>query len=207
MSWTNRPNVNQRASESNARHSNPKDNIDHPHGTRTNYDHVATSFTEGLETFSEIFTTSVESAIFSILPAVIEKAIDAKLHGEISLLRKEIQELRNTLPRKIQETIHETLSVKEVDYVNKPATESSPNVNRHRIDDEKQERIERELSSLLNILKEIGRPVKADELRSLLPEIKWSSNSSIKLSNLMIKSNGQIERVGRGFYQYVNSAE
>lgn len=70
-----------------------------------------------------------------------------------------------------------------------------------------QTRIAKEVELVVKTLKEIGRPVKSDELRALTSEVHWGANPSVKMSNLINKSNGQIERVGRGRYQYKNQAD
>lgn len=156
-----------------------------------------------METFSKIFATSVEAAISRVLPEVIEKAVDAKLREEMISLREEIQELRSMLTSQSRESADRAVSREHAKEVRGPvADKPSTGMNA-----EKSDRLTEELSALLKVLKEIRRPVKAGELRSLLPEIKWGSNPAVKLSNLMIKSNGLIQRVGKGFYQYANSAE
>lgn len=59
-----------------------------------------------------------------------------------------------------------------------------------------------EVESLVQALQGLGRPAKTEELRQLVPDIHWSSNPSVKMSNLLIKSKGRIGRVGRGMYEY-----
>lgn len=63
-------------------------------------------------------------------------------------------------------------------------------------------RSEQEVQTLVQTMKKLNRPVKTDELKTLIPDIKWGSNPSIKMSHLMQKSNGQIERKSKGIYQY-----
>lgn len=219
MSWTDGPNSkwnssnpNQKTPVSNHRNPNQKDNGNNRRSVRVGQDDVAATFTEkGLETFSKIFATSVESAISRVLPDAIERVIDAKLRDEIASLREEVNELRSMLSQSSPATPVEISSATqeraETNAVSKPVVESSKSVSRYHTGDVIEDQFDQELSALLKVMKELGRPVKSDELRSLLPEIKWSSNPSVKLSNLMIKSNGQIERVGRGFYAYVNRGE
>ncbi|MFB5192509.1 hypothetical protein [Alicyclobacillus fastidiosus] len=65
-----------------------------------------------------------------------------------------------------------------------------------------QTRIAQEVELVVHTLRDIGRPVKSDELRTLTQDVQWGSNPSVKMSNIINKSNGQIVRVGRGMYQY-----
>ncbi|MCL6446266.1 MAG: hypothetical protein K6T83_22940, partial [Alicyclobacillus sp.] len=58
-----------------------------------------------------------------------------------------------------------------------------------------------ELAAVTEALRNAGRPVKADELRSMVPEVHWGNQPTLKMTALVNKSKGQIVRVGRGIYQ------
>ncbi|KPV42228.1 hypothetical protein [Alicyclobacillus ferrooxydans] len=55
---------------------------------------------------------------------------------------------------------------------------------------------------VIEALRKLGRPVKTSELPNLIQDVHWGSNPSAKIKSFMDRSNGQIQRTGRGVYAY-----
>ncbi|GMA61709.1 hypothetical protein NZD89_18390 [Alicyclobacillus fastidiosus] len=106
----------------------------------------------------------------------------------------EAPEVDNEIPARPSEVDEQSADAKSdtVDH----ASESSASTNTQT------GRVAQEVELVVHTLREIGRPVKSDELRTLTQDVQWGSNPSVKMSSIINKSNGQIVRVGRGIYQY-----
>ncbi|WDL95699.1 hypothetical protein [Alicyclobacillus sp. ALC3] len=176
---------------------------------------VAATFTqEGLSTFASIFSTAVEAAIAKSLPEVVEHAVERKLQDVLHVVHSEVDRLAAELVAKITEQtqatigafLKESFKTEQVDLQmhDAPLSEetSAGNSQSNQVN-----RSTTELNALIDTLKAIGQPIKASELPALVKEVEWGKNPSMKMTNLMHKSNGQIERVGRGLYGYKNIGE
>ncbi|GEO24783.1 hypothetical protein AAC03nite_05680 [Alicyclobacillus acidoterrestris] len=239
-----RNNRNPRAPQGTSRHSQ-------------NMDNVAATFTqEGLQTFSTIFSTSVEAAIAKSLPEIVERAVERQIkqvlqqtienfEKQTADLASQIRDLKHLATRlsegaegaSIVSKAPESVAVDDQQpqcraendeetkapavpagdtVVDEPYEELTMPISDRPSDHPSplkasvaptQTRIAKEVELVVKTLKEIGRPVKSDELRALASEVHWGANPSVKMNNLINKSNGQIERVGRGRYQYKNQVD
>lgn len=194
--------------------SNPNSRSNQP------MERVAATFTqEGLQTFSQIFSTSVEAAISKTLPDLVERAVENQMKDFVRLVADELERRFSnvsqlvvpvtTEPSVEQSEMEEDLEERpeqavasEPVEVDESTAKKSRRTTRVAKSEPANHRLATELDMVIDALKAEGRPLKAEELRVLASGVKWGSNPSVKLSNLVIKSNGQIERVGRGTYQY-----
>ena len=64
-----------------------------------------------------------------------------------------------------------------------------------------------DVDRVVDALKAAVEPVTTDQLRSLLPDLPWGNNPSVKMNGFIRKSGGLIERAGRGLYQIRKEAD
>lgn len=184
-------------------------------GRRSDYNHrqpqhnaqkdVAATFTqEGLQAFAQIFSTSVEAAIAKALPEKLDEAIAKQLK---TMKNELVEALRATLIEQVAHAIDERVSSLLQEHLasDKTVVQTTTEVEQSGTDlvtPDSRASISREVEAVIQQLKDIGRPVQANELQSLLTGIRWSGNVSAKMTKLINRSNGQILRKGRGLYQY-----
>ncbi|GMA61689.1 hypothetical protein NZD89_18300 [Alicyclobacillus fastidiosus] len=174
--------------------------------SRPQQSNVAATFTqEGLQTFSQIFSSFVEAAIAKALPEIVERSIERKMSEILDQIRNELQPLLTSVMTQAYNATQVVGTHSHTDIEGDQTQETSHNqvVTANPVQSKPARRqTDEELEILLKVLKEAGRPLRTTELRSLAPEVKWGSNPSVKINSLIQASEGQIQRVGRGLYQY-----
>ncbi|MFD1674882.1 hypothetical protein [Alicyclobacillus fodiniaquatilis] len=190
---------------------------------RPNQEEVAATFTQqGLATFSEIFGSAVEKAIAKELPSVVsqavakelssvvrqavEESIERKMFQAIRLVKEEIiGDLLTHVSNILEESTREKVSAMETAAAAVQVTEEYKKVNESAENSGSTPKVKtgnNDVDAVIALLKQKGQPVKFDEIKNLLPDLKWGSNPSVKMSNMVIHSMGQINRLGKGFYEY-----
>ncbi|WAH35426.1 hypothetical protein [Alicyclobacillus dauci] len=213
----------------NDRNQRQSPNTSYPHQNMSN---VAATFTqEGLETFSLIFSSAVEAAIAKSLPEIVERAVKRSTEEVLNRAMEEMERVTSNLVSQVSQCVETAMKqtttsiaeseqspayeileteetaipdatmvdTKETEYIQSDVDDQGKSDNSSTSG---QGRLARELESVIQTLKDAGRPIKTDELRLLTHDVQWGTNPSVKMSNLVSKSKGQIERVSRGVYQY-----
>lgn len=219
-------------------------------------DIVASFSQEGLQTFSTIFSSSVEAAIAKTLPDLVERAIEKKMKQVIDealnnanqlfmqFLSQIVLNTQTAIESRLNELIDDQLkkqfpvtntsvvSVPDAHEVNHevstsevaelsqvvaqsesiqdaPAAQFAEEVTSPTTpdgDDEPVRPIENRLAhdfeKVIAILQSAGHPLSAEELRQAAEDVEWGNNFTVKMNRFIQKSNGQIERVGKGVYQF-----
>lgn len=82
------------------------------------------------------------------------------------------------------------------------SNDSSPDNLQNDATEARRARAAYEVTLVIETMKRAGRPIRTSELQSLIEEVRWGSNPSVKMATLMNQSGGRIRRAGRGLYTY-----
>ncbi len=137
---------------------------------------------------------SADGATHDDLPdaVTIEESVDEIQTGEEAQI---LNEQSQTLPA---EEAADTSQVMHGYHLNG----SSPDSLQNDAKGDRRSRAAYEVGLVIETMKRVGRPIRTSELQSLIEEVRWGSNPSVKMTTLMNQSAGRIRRAGRGLYTY-----
>ena len=163
----------------------------------SNIHNAAATFTqEGLTSYATLLAGAVDASLKTTFPSVLERVLDESLLSFQTRLNSEFVKLARDIVDAVPDNYapHQPGDPSFGD-VKRPERIQSGNQN--------EQRINKKLEAVLEVLKEAGTAMKAGQLRALTKnQVVWGSNPSITLSRIVGQSGGKIVRVSKGVYQY-----